>query len=277
MFTSPLVEEEIERQVGADAYGRAFLTLRAMMRVGPGPQRLGAITRSAGLGRSTVHRILQSGVEVGMIRQEGRGVYQVTQDTGTPVPQIAISEPTWNALQLLHEATGDLVTLHAVWFVGAPHQACLAVIDGGRPALMGLTGVRDPRTHGPSSLLLGAAGHAMLAHLPPRLSARVMASPPEEPHGSLWREPLVDAPEQIVGRGYARCTSPEGWDTLAVPLLTAGTVTGAVSLTYSSNDESAYRSRAMHLQATADLLQVLLDDSVRVSPAGNVRPAVSAR
>lgn len=272
MYSSPQVDPDAQVDHEVDVYGRAFRTRRALRRLGPGPHQLKVIIRSTGMSRSTVHRILKSGVSEGEFRQDDRGLYELEQDPGTPVPQLTISEPAWDALHILHEATGDLVTFHTLWFAGVPHQACPVAIDGGRPSLSALMAAQDPRIHGPSSILLGAAGHAMLAHLPPRLAARVLASPPREPYGPLWREPLLDAPEQIVARGYARSASPDGWETLSAPLLSAGMVTGALSLTYQGETEPAHRSRAMHLQAHADYLQVLLDDSVRVSQTRTTTP-----
>ena len=248
-----------DTQTGEDAYGRAFRVRRALVQLGPGPHKLDDIRIAAHMKRSTVHRILQSAIAVGVVRQIHRGMYMVADDPGHMMPSIGINAAARDALHALHEATGELVTLHAVLYIGSPRHGCVASTLGADQRLNTLMQQQDPRRLAPAPLPLGASGHAILANLPPRLLARALTGAPAVPSGRLWREQLDNTPNEIIDQGYARAVSADGWETLATPLLGGGTVTGALALTFPAGETNSPRSRSIRLQATADLVQLHLE------------------
>lgn len=244
-----------------NAHRHAFRVQRALGQLGPGPHKLDDIRLATHMKRTTVHKILQSAVAAGVARQVGHGMYELADEPGYSAIATEINAAARAALYGLAQSTGDLVTLHARLYLGSLRQMCVAVVEHDKIQPPTLIRLQDPRRLPPAPLQLGASGHAMLASLPLRLIARNLLSPLDAPTGSLWREKLADTPSRIADRGYARTVSTDGWETLASPLLSAGTVTGAIAVTFRGGGDRGTDSRSVRLRAAADIIQFHLDDA----------------
>jgi DNA-binding IclR family transcriptional regulator len=245
---------------------RTIATLDVLAGLGQGAHALGEIQRKVGLHTSTVHRILNTGIELGRVSHDVRGEYEyiwpkALGHTFLPADQTAgelgVSGAAWQALESLQAATGAMVTMHGLFWLGPPRHMCSIAITGGDAGLEALLAGDDPRLHRPKPLLCGAAGHAMLAAMRPR--AQMLAELGRNKVGELWWEPIAQEPEAIVAQGYARTVSPQGHETLAVALLGSGEVCGALGLTTPEADASGTQARALKLQKSVDYIYALLD------------------
>lgn len=249
-----------------EAVARAFRIQNGLDRLGPGTHELHEISETVPqLHPSTVVRILMTGTETDTFRRQGRGVYEFGRwhRPGPAVPGAGAGGKLEGAARLaldaLSEQTGAIATLHGMWTRGTTRYFSEPPSTCARPEFELLLAERDFAHRGTVSLLLGAAGHAILAWLAPHAADQIRRGP-RGSFGGLWSEPLREDLGQIVNRGYARAVSPDGWETIATPLLSAAQVTGALSLTYPTElPPERHTAVARALLATGPFIQTLLE------------------
>lgn len=212
---------------------RAFTEIEGQVH---GPGELAEIT---GLDDSTVHRILQSGVYDGTFAREGRGLYRLGSGAArlglkalSHAPNTRVAHAV---LEELREATGEgLVFLFALAPFGGARKQCLDMAVGdsdlselgiGHRAFLEIS----------QSLRTGAAGRAMLAHLPEVIQEAVLAEPAPEgagPGAHRDNAALLRSLEDVRGRGVAldveECAA--GWHGCAAPVRWDGLIMGAVAV-----------------------------------------------
>ncbi|MFE4976066.1 IclR family transcriptional regulator [Kitasatospora sp. NPDC056651] len=218
-------------------HARVLTVLRAVTQ-GSGVQGVIDLTRSTGIPDSTVHRILQAGVETRTVDQVGRGRYRPGPAMIEMALQAMTSAPAAADVQLmldgLQRNTGGVALLFTVTGFGGLRRLCTDYTLGDR----------DPETLKaltcqlgsiPRSLRVGASGRVILAHLPPHMQEAVLAEGlPQAPAPGTIREKadLVASLADIRRRGYAigRQEALAGWDGIAAPVLWGATVMGSLAL-----------------------------------------------
>ncbi|MET9774548.1 hypothetical protein ABZ023_09750 [Streptomyces sp. NPDC006367] len=190
---------------------RAFRVLAAMRELGSGPHALSTIVGRTTLSRSTVQRLMHSGMKNGVIWQPRHGHYALIEQPdgrkaplGRLVPALPAAQ---QALGFLSERTGHCAGLHATVLTDEPVQLCVARV----------TAPGDAATHPvigqPWPLEANAAGQVISAYL-------------DRQH------PHPRAGETIRLRGWAASPGPgPGTKMLAMPILRFGIPLGAMSLT----------------------------------------------
>ncbi|TVL93049.1 IclR family transcriptional regulator [Streptomyces sp. SAJ15] len=212
---------------------RAFTWLRGRAH-GPGE-----LARATGLDDSTVYRILRSGVGEGAFVQEGRGLYRL----GSTTPHLALKalahapvrDACHAALEDLREATeGGLAFLYLLAPFGGAGRQCVDMAVGDSDLTeLGLS----PRAllAVSQSLRVGAAGRAILAHLPEAIREAVLEQPvPPEAGPGAHRDDveLLASLKPIREQGYAleREESAAGWHGCAAPVHADELIMGSVLL-----------------------------------------------
>ncbi|MBR7825846.1 hypothetical protein KDK95_05960 [Actinospica sp. MGRD01-02] len=250
-----------------EASARAFQVLAGLDSLGPGTHELREISETVPqLHPSTLVRVLMTGTETDTFRRQGRGVYEfgTWHEPGARFAPAGAGGKLEGAARLaldaLCEQTAAIVMLHGTWTRGTIRYFSERASTGGRRELDVLLAERGVARRGATSLLLGAPGHAILAWLAPHVAEQIRRGSPLAPYGALWSEPLREDLAQIVNRGYARTVSPDGWETLATPLLSAAHVMGALSLTFPAGQPpQRHAELARALQATGPFVQTLLE------------------
>ncbi|WP_405493547.1 helix-turn-helix domain-containing protein [Streptomyces sp. NBC_00096] len=197
---------------------RAFRVLKAMRDLGNGPHSLRSIIGRTELSRSTVQRLIQSGMKNEVIWQPRHGYYALTENREKADPHpwqcvpASASTPGRHALGFLAEQSGHTAGLHAAVLTDVPVQVCVGCLDSPN-------GVSQRTSLGrPRPLAENAAGLAILAHL-------------GLPH------PRPGERHAIRFRGWASSPGPApDSQMIAVPLLRFGLPVGALSIT-SGTDE----------------------------------------
>lgn len=273
----------VKERSAHDLIIKTLRTLDAMCDLGPGPHRLTDIAEKAKLSTSTAHRILASVERGGWVEHHPNGPYKLrrqapgheVEPTGAAASVLAeIPQVAWNELASLQRDTGGLLTVHSLqWHLGRPGHRCSEAIDGHQPALARLLTDKDPRALGLQPLVVGAAGHAILAAMRPR--ALALADGPMPTCNSLWSErpakwldPGEHVPHRletfalaVADRGFAHTRSEEGCESLAVALQSSAEVCGALCLTFPKALEDLpdlTTRRARTLQVSAEYVQRLL-------------------
>jgi len=249
------------------AASRVFQVQRGLDRLGPGTHELREISEKVPqLHPSTLVKILITGTETDTFRRQGRGMYEFGawhQPATRPAATGAggsLEGAALLALDALCEQTGALAMLHGTWTRGTTLHFIDHASTGGQLEFELLLAEHGIEQRGVTSLLLGAAGHAVLAWLAPHAAGQIRRGSPRTPFGALWSEPLREDLDHIVNRGYAQTVSPDGWETLATPLLSAAQVTGALSLTFpTGRSPERHAALARTLQATGPFIQTLLE------------------
>ncbi|MFD7737705.1 IclR family transcriptional regulator C-terminal domain-containing protein [Streptomyces sp. MJM8645] len=221
----------------ASTHARVLTVLRAVTQ-NSGVQGVLDLTRSTGIPDSTVHRILQAGVETRTVDQVGRGRYRPGPAMIEMALQAMASAPAANNVQQmlddLQRNSGGAVLLFTVTGFGGLRRLCTDYTFGDR----------DPETlraltyqfgSMPRSLRAGASGRVILAHLPPHMQEAVLAedSPQTPAPGAIRDETaLLASLADIRRRGYAigRQEALVGWDGIAAPIMWGSTVMGSLLL-----------------------------------------------
>ncbi|MGA5559228.1 hypothetical protein [Streptomyces lavendulocolor] len=194
------VDESPQRERVTD---RAFRVLRTMKDMGSGPHPLGAIINRSALSRSTVQRVIHSGLKAGVIEQVGHGHYTLTRPE--PPSQPLTSPFAQRALRNLAHRLGHSASLHAAVLTDIPVQVCTGTVDRTGHA-------SPPPTVGPRSLRADASGRAIMAYL-------------DLPHPDPAERRLVRA------RGWASTPGPtSGAYTIAAPVLRFDIAVGALAI-----------------------------------------------
>jgi DNA-binding IclR family transcriptional regulator len=193
---------------------RVFRLLSVMAQMGDGPHSLQSIISNAELSRSTVQRILHSGVKEGFVRQNGHGRYSLATLTYGHVAYDAASrsmvdiEEIRQQLDTVSRETGCLALLHAALLAGQLRKVCVACCaPPGSP-------VREESFVGAVKPLEGdATGQVILAHL----------------GDTQPRDPRLDTIRQ---RGYAVTPLFKAGSAriVAAPLLRGAVPVGAISV-----------------------------------------------
>ncbi|WP_316527539.1 IclR family transcriptional regulator [Kitasatospora brasiliensis] len=228
------------RRQAAPAVGthaRVLSVLRAVTQ-GGGVQGVLDLTRSTGIPDSTVHRILQAGVETRAVDQVSRGRYRPGPAMIEMALQAMTSAPAAADVQQmlddLQKSAGGVALLFTVTGFGGLRRLCTDYTLGDR----------DPETlraltykigSMPRSLRVGAAGRVILAHLPAHMQQAVLAEgPPQSPAPGAIRDEaaLLASLADIRRRGYAigRQEALAGWDGIAAPVMWGSTVMGSIGL-----------------------------------------------
>ncbi|MFF5784677.1 hypothetical protein ACFY8P_06895 [Streptomyces sp. NPDC012693] len=196
--------------------------------MGPGPHSLNAIISNTSLSRSTVQRIVQSGLRTGVMLQARHGHYALTPTREAPpgparpsalragvrttdpadlrMEEISSSRAVHREIHALRERLGHTVSLHAAILLGVPSQTCVKRFPGSQGSPPdSAPGIVRP-------LEADAAGLSILAHL-------------DRSSGSTEYQ-------HIRSRGFSlsRGTAPD-WFMLAVPVLRSDIPIGAISVT----------------------------------------------
>lgn len=206
-------------------------------------QRTGAqgvldLTRSTGIPDSTVHRILQAGVETGTVEQVSRGRYR---------PGPAMIEMARQAMTSASEAC-EIQRLLADLQRHTEGVVLLSTVTGfgglRRLSTDYALGDRDPDSRRtltcvvgsvPHSLRSSASGRVIMAHLPAhQQEALVVERLPETAAPGVIRDEgaLRASLADIRRRGYAigRQEGVAGWDSIAAPVMWGETVMGSLVL-----------------------------------------------
>ncbi|WP_188306339.1 IclR family transcriptional regulator [Streptomyces sp. CBMA123] len=221
----------------AGTHARVLTVLQAVTQ-GSGVQGVLDLTRSTGIPDSTVHRILQAGVETRTVDQVSRGRYRPGPAMIEMALQAMTSTPAAGDVQRmlddLQRATGGIAMLFTVTGFGGLRRLCTDYTLGDR----------DPETlkaltyqigSMPRSLRVGATGRVILAHLPTHMQEAVLAeAPPPSPAPGAIREEavLLASLADIRRRGFAigRQEALAGWDGIAAPVMWGSTVMGSIGL-----------------------------------------------
>ncbi|WP_051826528.1 helix-turn-helix domain-containing protein [Kitasatospora aureofaciens] len=199
---------------------RAFLVLQAMVELGSGAHSLADVIGRTGLSRSTVHRILQSGVRAGTFLQPTYGFYSTAQSASAgsvgPDPMTALmcgSPAITEELRHLQMRTNQVVALHGQLMLATPTRLCVGLAHGNRADFASaLTQAQAAPALNAAPLHKDAAGLVILANLEE-----------QAPANSILR--------RIKIFGHARTQSPvPGWEMLSVPLWRGSVLVGSVSL-----------------------------------------------
>jgi DNA-binding IclR family transcriptional regulator len=249
-----------------ETFARVFQVQHSLDSLGPGVHELREIGEKVPqLNPSTLVKILITGTETDTFRRQGRGMYEFGSWHEPPCAVVCsvggrLEGAARLALDALREQTGAIAMLHGTWTRGTTRYFCDSTSTGGRPEFELLLAEHGIERRGATSLLLGAAGHAILAWLAPHSAERIRQGSPRAALGALWSEPLREDLAAIVNRGYAQSVSPDGWETLATPLLSAAQVTGAVSITFRTGQPPERHAALVRaLSSTAPFIQTLLE------------------
>ncbi|MEV7416147.1 IclR family transcriptional regulator C-terminal domain-containing protein [Streptomyces sp. NPDC089919] len=224
------------RSGGTTHAERVFRVQQAFAQLGGEVHGLGELARASGVDDSSVHRILRSGLSRGAFLQVGRGRYRLGPSAARLGAQALMNsldvEALPDRLGRLHRATeGGLTFLFGLNHFGRLQRHCVDMAVGDSD-LSEFGAVRDMLVIN-SSLRVGAAGRAILAHLPEAMRRRAISEPlpPGVGPGAFHdRERLLASLAEIRAKGYAvglqECMS--GWNSLAAPVLWGDTPLGAV-------------------------------------------------
>lgn len=196
---------------------RAFRVLGRMRELGPGPHSLNTIIAGTELSRSTVQRIIKSGMREGVVLQARHGYYTLAAYRQLPSRLLSDrrSMSPWTRYELdsLRCRTGHTVCLHAAILVDIPMQSCIECFPGPH-------GVPDEASPGNvRPLTADAAGKVILAHL------------------NAARDVELD---DIASRQLSVTAGPvPGWLMAAAPILQSGIPIGAISV----SDKKEYYER----------------------------------
>ncbi|MEU3524801.1 IclR family transcriptional regulator C-terminal domain-containing protein [Streptomyces sp. NPDC038707] len=234
---------------------RAFTEIEGQVH---GPGELAEIT---GLDDSTVHRILQSGVYDGTFAREGRGLYRLgfgAARLGLKALSHAPNTRVSHALleELRAETDEGLVFLFALAPFGGARKQCLDMAVGdsdlselgiGHRAFLEIS----------QSLRTGAAGRAILAHLPGILQEAVLEEPAPAGAGpGAYRDnaELMLSLEDVRSKGVAldmeECAA--GWLGCAAPVRWDGFIMGAVAVLKPKDCLPSWPSLARATKRAAD-------------------------
>jgi DNA-binding IclR family transcriptional regulator len=205
---------------------RAFRVLNAIKSLGAGTHSLQDILNESGLSRSTVQRVLRSGMREGIIMQSRHGQYSVVDfglhatnpDANALIDGLPQADrgglPDVNVvrceLSRLQENTGTVALLYSLVRDPIPSRCCIGVSTG-------------PQTNLPPVLSIGnreplgtdAPGLVILAHL-----------------GNVF--PSNTRIRRIRTEGHAVTASrAPGWELLSVPILCHDAPVGAVGVSAS--------------------------------------------
>ncbi|MGW3185022.1 IclR family transcriptional regulator [Kitasatospora sp. NPDC001119] len=221
----------------ASTHARVLTVLRAVTQ-GSGVQGVLDLTRSTGIPDSTVHRILQAGVETRTVDQVSRGRYRPGPAMIEMALQAMTSAPVAADVQQmlddLQRSTGGVVILSTVTGFGGLRRLCTDYTLGDRDpeTLRALTYTIGSM---PRSLRVGATGRVILAHLPTHMQEAVLAEELPQPQtpGAIRDEAgLLASLADICRRGFAigRQEALVGWDAIAAPVMWGSTVMGSIGL-----------------------------------------------
>ncbi|WP_180928228.1 IclR family transcriptional regulator [Streptomyces sp. AJS327] len=226
-------------RTGTNHAERVFRVQQAFTRLGGASHSLAELARESRLDDSTVHRILQSGVEHGTIVRVGRGRYRL----GPPAARLAAqslfhvpgSDCTTVPLRRLRQAaTPGLAFFYGLTFFGGARRECIdmAVGDSDLTEL----GISPRQVVAANRCLrLSTPGRVMLAHLPRVHREQILSGPPPVGGGpgvyrdaDRLRASLAHIREHGFAIGREECT--RGWNTFATPVSWGDVVVGAVAL-----------------------------------------------
>ncbi|MFF5809214.1 IclR family transcriptional regulator C-terminal domain-containing protein [Streptomyces sp. NPDC012746] len=229
------------------ACGRVFHVQRTLASMdGPshGPR---AIAREAGLNKSTVHRILNSGLPYDVFVRDGAGKYRL----GSGVVGLGVRATTYRFTEdrlrqvlyrLLGEAEGLLCALESLAGLTAARRRTEQLVT--RDAALTASGTtRADHLTSASSLRAGAAGRVILSGLPASVQQVVAAErlPSSMVGPGYIQDPreFLRATADVVAQGVAvsREEVRPGWCAVAAPV-GWGVVTGAVVLAKRCADTS---------------------------------------
>ncbi|MFE4263649.1 IclR family transcriptional regulator C-terminal domain-containing protein [Streptomyces sp. NPDC056883] len=191
----------------------------------------------------------------GAFLQVGRGRYRLGPSAAQIGTQALMnqmdstgSEELPEVLDRLHHDTdGGLAFLFGLNHFGRAQRQCIEMSVGNSDLSELGANVRDVLTVN-RSLRVGAAGRAILAHLPGPVQRRIVAEPvPRGAGPGVYRDrdKLLASLVEIRAKGYAvgvqECV--RGWNSFAVPVFSAGTVLGAVVVLKPADEVHAPRER----------------------------------
>jgi DNA-binding IclR family transcriptional regulator len=205
---------------GITAHARVFRILQTLYDMEPGYHALADIVEMSKLGRSTVHRILQAGLESGFVLQH-RSRYGLSADHlfGRPESLPRLSAEDGDQLlaretSMLQRQTAQVVLVYTPQLVDVPAVRKCVHHTYGRRSDFALAVGHNPTALAAlasAPLLADAAGLSILAHL----------------DGS----PTTNRMEAIRAEGFALTPSiMPGWEMIGVPLWYGNAVTGALAV-----------------------------------------------
>ncbi|MEU9127801.1 helix-turn-helix domain-containing protein [Kitasatospora sp. NPDC048540] len=221
MTAQPPLRAHPPEDAGTDhssSAARAYQVLRALLELGPGAHPLSDVITSSGLPRSSVHRILQSGVHTGTYTQPKYGHYAVA-----PTPQQAASSDFLTALPArspaiseelghLQRRTGQVAAIHSQLLIGVPTRVCVEVAHGRRSDFAAALSAEAGAAFRQAPLHVDAAGLVILANLDDGAASA----------------PIL---RRIRIQGHAVTRAPlAGWSMLSVPLRRGNILVGSISL-----------------------------------------------
>lgn len=189
---------------------RVFRVLAAIRQLGPGAHPLNDIVGHVDLSRSSVQRIIRSGMREGVIRQIRHGHYAIAPAAESAGRSRALSHsvPAYahRELERLQREVHQAVGLHAAVLVGAPFQTCIACL----PVHSGMA-VPPWRLGIPRPLAEDASGQVILSHL----------NVPQ----------LIGPADSRLTQGCGVSSDPSGRNLMiAAPILQDGVPIGAISI-----------------------------------------------
>ncbi len=233
---------------GVQAVERAIEVLSALAEASVCPT-LQQLSERLGVAPSTIHRMLTTLERTGMVERDPAGGY-------APGPKIAdlyqarsrdpdLRSRALPLMQQLREVTGETVSLHArrntvhvcVESIESPHELCIRLEVGAA-----------------ASLCRGSTGRAILAHLPPNESRRIVSEEcaPDGADVEGWVGERLYELQMVRAVGYAMATNDPspGVASVSVPLFGRGAdLVGALTIS-----GPAVRFRRRELLAAAERL-----------------------
>lgn len=242
----------IARSGGTTHAERVFRVQQAFAQLGGEVHGLAELARVSEVDDSAVYRILRSGVARGTFLQVGRGRYRLGPSVARLGAHALMNSMDVEALPArldrLHRATdGGLAFLFGLNHFGRIQRHCVEMSVGNSDlSELGLN-IRDVLTVN-RSLRVGAAGRAILAHLPESMQRKAISEPLPRgvgPGAYHDREKLLASLGEIRAKGYAvglqECVL--GWNSFAAPVFWGDTILGAVVIMKPANTVAAPRDR----------------------------------
>ncbi|MCZ1012115.1 helix-turn-helix domain-containing protein [Streptomyces lydicus] len=221
MIDTELVEAAGSEDDGMTAHDRVYLVLRTLNSMGPGLHPLRRIIHESGVTKSTVHRILNAGVEAKHLIYRKPGRYGIATDVANyrPDASVHLNLPPNSALDrettVLQRQTAQVaMAFNAVLIDDTPGRLMLNYAYGRRTDFQAAFNQADPEAKAAlqyAPLKADAAGLSILSHLD------------GDPQSHLMRE--------IRSEGYVVTQSPlPDWKLLSVPLWRGSTVYGSLAV-----------------------------------------------
>jgi DNA-binding IclR family transcriptional regulator len=217
---------------------RVFRVQKAFAELGGDIHGPGELAQASSMDDSAVHRILQSGVYLGVFERVGRGRYRLGTRAASLGIQALANAPGVAARTVLedlrHTTGGGLAMLYTLAPFGGAQRQCIEMAVGDSDLVeLGMT-PRDVLSV-TRSLRTGASGRTILAYLPEPIQHRVLAEPVPTQAGpgaihdnyALLRS-LQDIRDHGYALAYEECAP--GWNSCAAPIFWGDWIMGSMLL-----------------------------------------------